>query len=176
MLKKAGTPTRKIDLQANVTVDAIAFSVITNLVEPDVALLNAIQGSLKQLIRCVLKEVRVNVKATLYPSKIRSGSLDKLKSIRVRIIEVTHYSPIFVYTAAPQGFIKGRVDAGKGDGARRCKSFSVFIPTRTELTKMHSNASSITKSVGDETPGSLNTFRAFHAVLNNEDRTADGEA
>jgi hypothetical protein len=151
----------------------MAFSVITNLIKPDVALLNTINGGIKQFVRGILEEVLIHIQTPLDPGEVGSGSSDELKSIRVGIIEVTHHSPILIHPSAPQGFVEGRVDAGKGDGTRRCKALSILCPSRTKLREMNSNASSVAKSVRNKAPGRFDSFRALHRVLHLEDRTAD---
>ena len=89
---------------------------------------------------------------------------------------MTNNSSVFVDSTAPEGFIKSRVDASKRNRARRSKTTTVISALRTEFREVNSNSSTVTEGMGNKAPGGFNTFRSFHAVLNDEHGTTDGKA
>ena len=87
---------RKINFQADIRSDALAFVVVANFIEPEVASRDGTKSGINQLRRSLVKKLLIHIKATLRPRQLLPGNVDKFHGIRMRIVQMQDHSPIFV--------------------------------------------------------------------------------
>jgi hypothetical protein len=135
MLEEAGSTRLKVDFKADVSIDSIAFFVVTDFVKPNVATLDTLKESLDEFGGSDIQQVLWDIDAPLDPGQLTPGRVDEaedllavdypVQEVWVIVVKMKHHCSILVDTSTPEGFIQGRIDASKRNWPRRNKTTAI---------------------------------------------------